>query len=250
MEIEVPDRHGKWLYREPSARGSRNGPPSGPGRPIRRAFIENSALGSVRKCPFIGKTRPSALCGPLDRVVRQVFDCLRNRTKSSFLESSRRALQVALNRRIQIDGARAVQAREEMRMKPTQLPPGAVAEEERHAACCGGGRSARTTTWGDASSGRPSPSFHRPPRRAGQSRPSAVLSSSRLASGGRRRLPSGLAMLSFSSTSTDATPRDKRGASESPVSTASSGSSPLLPPADGAARPPGSLCLRSYERVP
>ncbi|EJK56208.1 hypothetical protein THAOC_23954 [Thalassiosira oceanica] len=47
MKIEVPDRLGKWLYKEPSARGSRNGSPKGPGRPAkkaRKACICQSAL--------------------------------------------------------------------------------------------------------------------------------------------------------------------------------------------------------------
>ncbi|EJK45260.1 hypothetical protein THAOC_36130, partial [Thalassiosira oceanica] len=60
MKIEVPDRPGKWLYREPSARGSRNGSSNGQGRPVRRAFIENSSAVSVRKCTLTGKMRPAA----------------------------------------------------------------------------------------------------------------------------------------------------------------------------------------------
>ncbi|EJK48056.1 hypothetical protein THAOC_33181, partial [Thalassiosira oceanica] len=95
QKIAVPDRHGKWLYREPSAWGSPQGPPSGPGRPAMRVFIENSALASVRECPLSAKT-------DLDRVVRTSRRGRQICTKSSFLESSRRALQVDLNRRIQI----------------------------------------------------------------------------------------------------------------------------------------------------
>ena len=67
MKIEVPDRLGKWLYKEPSARGSRNGPRKGPGRPAKRAFVENLPHASVRECPSSAKRDPR---GPLDRVVR------------------------------------------------------------------------------------------------------------------------------------------------------------------------------------
>ncbi|EJK53885.1 hypothetical protein THAOC_26592, partial [Thalassiosira oceanica] len=104
MKIEVPDRLGKWLYREPLAWGSRNGPPKGRGRPAKRVFIENLTAASVRECPLPAKRDPRRTsivsCGRSRRGRR-------NGTKSSFPESSRRALQVALNRRIQIDGARA-----------------------------------------------------------------------------------------------------------------------------------------------
>ncbi|EJK54108.1 hypothetical protein THAOC_26332, partial [Thalassiosira oceanica] len=80
-----------------------NGLPNGQGRPAKRVLIENSALASVRKCPSSAKRDPT---GP-DPDHPRIVSCgrtrrgPRNRLKSSFLESSRRSLQAALNRRIQ-----------------------------------------------------------------------------------------------------------------------------------------------------
>ncbi|EJK76588.1 hypothetical protein THAOC_01640 [Thalassiosira oceanica] len=59
----------KVLYREPLAWGSRNGPRKGPGRFVKRASIEHSALIGLRqRVPFLGITRPAAYLD--DRVVR------------------------------------------------------------------------------------------------------------------------------------------------------------------------------------
>ncbi|EJK54908.1 hypothetical protein THAOC_25421, partial [Thalassiosira oceanica] len=55
MKIFVPDRFGKWLYRRPSARGARDGPPGGPGRSPRRAMVEIPPQASVRNGPEAGK---------------------------------------------------------------------------------------------------------------------------------------------------------------------------------------------------
>ncbi|EJK55672.1 hypothetical protein THAOC_24570, partial [Thalassiosira oceanica] len=115
MKIEVPDRLGKWPVRKPSPWGSRNDPPSGPRRPAKRVFIENSALASVRKCPSSAKRDPDPRIVSCGRTRRGP----QNRLKSSFLESSRRALQVALDRRIQ--GRRGWE----------------LGRLERHAVCCG-----------------------------------------------------------------------------------------------------------------
>ncbi|EJK77559.1 hypothetical protein THAOC_00602, partial [Thalassiosira oceanica] len=66
--IAVPDLLRKWLYREPSARGARNGPRKGQGRPAKRVFVENLTAASVRKCTLC---RQNATRGAdLDRVVR------------------------------------------------------------------------------------------------------------------------------------------------------------------------------------
>ncbi|EJK44628.1 hypothetical protein THAOC_36819, partial [Thalassiosira oceanica] len=112
LERQAPDRLGKWLYREPSARGSRNGPPKGQGRPTKRVFIEILLWPPSESALY----RPNATRG---RTSRSMVSCGRRSTRSSdsdessFPESSRRALQVTLSRRIQIDGARAARAREE-----------------------------------------------------------------------------------------------------------------------------------------
>ncbi|EJK55332.1 hypothetical protein THAOC_24944 [Thalassiosira oceanica] len=111
---QVPDRLGKWPYREPSARGSRNGPSNCLGRSAKRAFIENLTAASVREGPSSAKRDPRRTPRSC-RAARRTGRGRQNQTKSSFLESSRRALQVALDRRIQIDGARVVRAREERR---------------------------------------------------------------------------------------------------------------------------------------
>ncbi|EJK66928.1 hypothetical protein THAOC_12099 [Thalassiosira oceanica] len=72
--------------------------PERPGRACKACNRRNSALASVRKGPSIGKTRPAA--GWVEGGTSSTRG--QNWTKSSFLESSRRALQVTANRRIQV----------------------------------------------------------------------------------------------------------------------------------------------------
>ncbi|EJK55460.1 hypothetical protein THAOC_24810 [Thalassiosira oceanica] len=169
-----------WKVAHSKALGPRiiERPPNGPGRPLRRAFVENSTAASVRECPFSAKR---ARGGP-DSIVSWVFRIVRK-------VASRKAL-VELYKSLSIDEfrstARAVRALQEMRrhevtttetvpsrrrrrsarwrreprptqlrpggsrakrghaaycnhvQRPTQLVPGALAQEERHAACCGG----------------------------------------------------------------------------------------------------------------
>ncbi|EJK45944.1 hypothetical protein THAOC_35418, partial [Thalassiosira oceanica] len=176
MKIEVPDRLTLPSGPFESPRPGDHGTGLGRAREGPRSYHGRKFDSSLRqKGPFVGKTRPAA--DPLDRVVRPRTGRRRqNGTKSSFLESSRRAQQVAPNRRIQIDGARAVRAREKKRheeaspgglakketrggaaaasRRPMQLVPGALAQEEdtqhtaaasmmrrrlgRHPARCGG----------------------------------------------------------------------------------------------------------------
>ncbi|EJK61302.1 hypothetical protein THAOC_18242 [Thalassiosira oceanica] len=65
-KIFVPDRFGKWLYRRPSARGARDGPPGGPGRSARREMVEIPPHASVRNGPEAGKAlglRAAGSCG-------------------------------------------------------------------------------------------------------------------------------------------------------------------------------------------
>ncbi|EJK44647.1 hypothetical protein THAOC_36798, partial [Thalassiosira oceanica] len=57
-KIEAPDRLTNWPIRKPSAWGIAERPPKGQGRPLKRAFIENSALASVRECPSSAKRGP------------------------------------------------------------------------------------------------------------------------------------------------------------------------------------------------
>ncbi|EJK46663.1 hypothetical protein THAOC_34657, partial [Thalassiosira oceanica] len=67
-DLKVPDRLGRWPIRKPSPWGSRNGPRSGPGSSGNRVFIENSSLASVRECPLSAKRDPRG--GHPNRVVR------------------------------------------------------------------------------------------------------------------------------------------------------------------------------------
>ncbi|EJK70319.1 hypothetical protein THAOC_08332, partial [Thalassiosira oceanica] len=87
------------------------------------SYRQNATRGGPRSCR-VGRSRRGR----------------RNWTKSSFPESPRRALQVALSRRIQVDGALALfeLARADAvgseiaasSRRPTQLPPGAVAKNK------------------------------------------------------------------------------------------------------------------------
>ncbi|EJK72375.1 hypothetical protein THAOC_06099, partial [Thalassiosira oceanica] len=85
-----------------------------PGKARKASIHRKLDSGLRQRVPLVvGKTRPAAptsivLCGR----TAEFSTGSRNCTKSSFLESSRRALQLTLDRRIRIDGARAVRARE------------------------------------------------------------------------------------------------------------------------------------------
>ncbi|EJK59552.1 hypothetical protein THAOC_20205, partial [Thalassiosira oceanica] len=186
MKIEVADRPGKWLYGEPSAWGSRNGPPSDPGRPVKRVFVENSAVASVRECPLSAKRGPrrtsSCRTRPVVRIGRKVasrkalVELYKSHPIDEFgstelaLALARKAAQRDDSRDTQT-GCRVVSKRHPARCsddsRPTQLARGRRGREERHAAYCGGGRSARYDgRGGGASSCRPgtASSIDPPPR--------------------------------------------------------------------------------------
>ncbi|EJK70592.1 hypothetical protein THAOC_08035 [Thalassiosira oceanica] len=134
MEIEGPYRLGKfkWLYREPSARGSRNGPRKGRGMPAKRAFVEKLTAASVRKA-LRSATRDPRL--PSNRVVQ-------TNSRRGLVGMGRKV--ASWNRLVEIYkslriGARAVRAREEMR--PTQ-PGGSRKKKIRG----GGGASGAIST--------------------------------------------------------------------------------------------------------
>ena len=94
------DRLARWLIRKPSAWRPRNRSPNGPGRPLKRA-VENLPGASVKnglRSANHGRRRPRSCVVRLS--CRTSTRC-RISMKSSFLESSRRALQLPLNRRIQ-----------------------------------------------------------------------------------------------------------------------------------------------------
>ncbi|EJK51146.1 hypothetical protein THAOC_29710, partial [Thalassiosira oceanica] len=108
---------------------------------FRKACFRRKFDSSLRqKVTFVGKTRPAGdlrSCRAAEASTRR-----QNRTKSSFPESSRRALQVPGNRRIQIDAARAVRAREESgatRQLPESSPRDVSLRRclEGHPAHCG-----------------------------------------------------------------------------------------------------------------
>ncbi|EJK61679.1 hypothetical protein THAOC_17789 [Thalassiosira oceanica] len=55
IEVEVPDRLGKWLYREPPARGSRSGPPNGQGMAPDARNRSEFDRSLRQKVPFVGQ---------------------------------------------------------------------------------------------------------------------------------------------------------------------------------------------------
>ncbi|EJK74907.1 hypothetical protein THAOC_03389 [Thalassiosira oceanica] len=253
---KLPDRLTEWPIGEPSARGSRNGSPNVRGRSAKHVFIENSALASVRKCPYCIRRQnatpilESCRAGRTRRG-RRIW------TKSSFLESSRRALQVALGRRIQIDAELApFRAREEMQHEDTRRTAATFKDrrgrgEERHPAHCGGGWSAPmmddNPRGRGASSGGPrrpgTPPVTRVARPPARTPPASCL---------RRTKPLALRARFAKEVRRRRAPHPPSGFTPRPRTEGGGGSrsgggrrrpcSPRLPPADGAARPPGSLC--------
>ncbi|EJK60086.1 hypothetical protein THAOC_19624 [Thalassiosira oceanica] len=73
MKIEVARSAYRVAHSRAPGPGTTERASEGPGKAVKRAFVENSTLASVRNCPlsFIGKI--ATLGGPHDRVVRQVF---------------------------------------------------------------------------------------------------------------------------------------------------------------------------------
>ncbi|EJK56050.1 hypothetical protein THAOC_24133 [Thalassiosira oceanica] len=124
--------------------------PERPGKARKACFRRKFDGGLRQELPLVGKTRGAAADTRSCRA-GQTRRGLQNWTKSSLLESSRRALQVALNRRIQIDAARAVRAREESGAT-RQLPESSPRDECRCGGCGGVSKDRRRTA---ATSPRP-----------------------------------------------------------------------------------------------
>ncbi|EJK58616.1 hypothetical protein THAOC_21245, partial [Thalassiosira oceanica] len=91
MKIEVARSAWKVALSTALVQGNTEWTSEGPWK-ARKASICRKFDSSIRqRVPFVGKTRPAA---DLDRIVRSAGPGRRNLTKSSFPESSRRALQV------------------------------------------------------------------------------------------------------------------------------------------------------------
>ncbi|EJK73778.1 hypothetical protein THAOC_04578, partial [Thalassiosira oceanica] len=228
--------------------------PERPGK-ARKASNRRKFDSSLRqRVPFVGKTRPAA---DLNRSCRAWPNrrCRRNGTKSSFLESSRRALQTSANRQIQgprspVNGTAARVANFARRLlkssrRDEEVSPGGARgrrKHTRHDAAVVGGSKAHSAYCGAS------------PRSGDASRIPGVLrrrlDDQRSSPPGGGREEETLRMMRRRQERAHDGRDDARGGGRSKTpgggrGVVSSSSVPLLPPADGAARPPGSLCCPS-----
>ncbi|EJK56520.1 hypothetical protein THAOC_23576 [Thalassiosira oceanica] len=60
MKIEVARSAWKVAHSRAPGPGITERASEGPGKAVKRAFVENSTLASVRNCPLSAKSRPSA----------------------------------------------------------------------------------------------------------------------------------------------------------------------------------------------
>ncbi|EJK49470.1 hypothetical protein THAOC_31653 [Thalassiosira oceanica] len=134
-KIEVPDRLAEWPIRKPPARGSRKGPRNGPGRPAKRAFVENLPAAPVRECPSSTKKRPAAASNRVVGVVGQTRRCLGTGRKAASwkaLAELYKPLPIDEFRDVEV-GSRGVSKdtrRAAAMSKDRRSSPGGLAEEE------------------------------------------------------------------------------------------------------------------------
>ncbi|EJK72877.1 hypothetical protein THAOC_05548 [Thalassiosira oceanica] len=217
MKIEVARSAYRVAHSRRPRPGITDGPREGPGKAVKRAFVENSTLASVRNCPLSAKSRPS------------VFGMGRKVASRNRLVELYKPLSIDVFRPTQF--ARGAHEEKDRRhscggggsktpgtmtciQRPPQLVPGALAKKKTPGTMTAAsrktlgvlrrvlkrtrgvlrrrqGRADTTPAGGGASSGDRVRVVHRP----SAAPPAGDVIPPRLASGGRRRSPSGLALL-------------------------------------------------------